>query len=185
MHLPSAADEMKTSYGNLAIPPRCSAMWHTWTFISQPLWKSRRIFFHRSQFYFYKNAMPLLLLLFPPSQQADIYLYPAEGEFSISIFPISPQYSWAAVSPLPELTHRQQLWAVVLFQAPQAGKLCQSESLCLLITAVRSKPKLAFQEVTFILFPTLFLCPWLPEMRVFSSSASSAWIQKQSEWSSY
>lgn len=112
--------------------------------------------------------MPLLLPLFPPPHQANINLYPAEDELSISIFPISPQqYSGAALGPLPELTHRQQLWAVVLFQAPQAGKLCQSESLCLLITAVRSKPKLAFHEVTFILFPTLFLCPWLPEMIFF------------------
>lgn len=102
-------------------------------------------------------------------QQANIYLYPAEDEFSISTFPISPRYSRAALGPLPELTHRQQLWwAVVLFQTPQAGKLCQSESLCLLITAVTSKPKLAIHEVTFILFPTLFLCPWLPELRFFS-----------------
>lgn len=91
-------------------------------------------------------------------------------------------------SPRPpsELTRRQRLWwAVVLFQAPQAGKLCQSESLCFLITAVRCKPKLAIRKVTFILFPALFLCPWLPELRFFFSSASSAWIQKWAEWSSY
>lgn len=126
-------------------------------------------FFHRTQIYFCKNAMPLLLPLLSPPQQANIYLYPAEDEFSISTFPISPRYSRAAPGPLPELAHRQQLWwAVVLFQTLQAGKLCQSESLCLLITAVTSKPKLAIHEVTFILFPTLFLCPWLPELRFFS-----------------
>lgn len=106
---------------------------------------------------------------FPPPQQAAIYLYFAENELSMSTFPISPRYSPLPPAPGSELTRRQRLWwAVVSFQAPQAGKLCQSESLHFLITAVRSKPKLAIRKVTFILFPALFLCPWLTERSFFS-----------------
>lgn len=140
-----------------------------------------------TQFYFYKAAIPLQLPLSPPAQQAAIYLCFAENE--LFHFHLPRVASILSAAPGSELTRRQRLWwAVVWFQAPQAGKLCQSESLYFLITAVRSKPKLAIRKLTFILFPALFLCPWLPELRCFFfffSSASSTWIQKQAEWSSY
>lgn len=91
-----------------------------------------------------------------------------EMSFPFLLFSYHPNTLRLPLAPsLSSLTGSRLWWVVVLFQAPQAGKLCQSESLCLLI-AVRSKPKLAIHEVTFILFPTLFLCPWLPELRYFS-----------------
>lgn len=182
---------MKTLYGDLAIPPRCSATWHAQISISQPLWKSR-------MFFLSQNKSPLVNFIFTRLQYRCHYcssLLPSMPPFISALlkinFPFRPSLYHLDTLGLPpappsELTHRQWLWwAVVLFQAPQAGKLCQSESLCFLITAVRCKPKLAIRKVTFILFPTLFLCPWLPELRFFFSSASSAWIQKQAEWSSY
>lgn len=174
IYLPSAANKTKTLYGDLAIPPRCNAMWHTKTFISPPLWKSRTVFLSQ-------NKPSLLNFIFTRMQCHCYYLSShllstptfictlLKMNFPFLLFPYRPNTLWLPLAPLPELTARQQLWwAVVLFQAPQAGKLCQSESLCFLITAVRSKPKLAIHEVTFILFPTLFLCPRLPELRFLS-----------------
>lgn len=123
-------------------------------------------FFHRTQIYFYENAMPLLLPLFPPPPFISTLLKMIFPFLLFSYHPNTLGLPWAPF--LSSLTGSRLWWAVVLLQAPQAGKLCQSESLCCLITAVRSKPKLAIHEVTFILFPTLFLCPWLPELRYFS-----------------
>lgn len=121
-----------------------------------------------TQFYFYKTAIPLLLRLSLPSSPAGCHLSLLCWKWTFHVH-LPCIASILPAAPGSELTRRQRLWwAVVSFQAPQAGKLCQSESLHFLITAVRSKPKLAIRKVTFILFPALFLCPWLTERRCFS-----------------
>lgn len=149
-------------------------------------------------FFLSRKKLSLLNLIFTRLQYRCYYLsflLPSRLPFISAVlkmnFPFPPSLYHLKTSGLSprspsKLTCRQQLWWVVaLFQAPQAVKLCQSESFCFLITAVRSKPKLAIHKVTFILFPALFLCPWLPELIFFFSSATSTWIQKWAERSSY
>lgn len=123
-----------------------------------------------TQFYFYEAAIPLPQPLFPPPWQATTYLRHTNNELSMSppnppnIFLVPPRQPLTTSPGLACMPCRWWWWAVAWFQAPRAGKRCQSESLCFLITVVRSKPKLAICKVTFILLPTLFLCPWLTEL---------------------
>lgn len=78
-------------------------MWHTNVHLPATV-KEQNVFSFTeqniiTQFYFYKTAILLLLPLFPPPQQATIYLHFAENELSISTFPVSPRYSPAAPGP--------------------------------------------------------------------------------------
>lgn len=149
----------------------CSAHEHQ---SCSPLWKSRTVFFHSTNHHysilFLRGCNTVASASFP-STLAGYHLSPPYQQWTFhvpskpSLYLLVPPRQPLTTSPgLSRMPCRWWWWAVAWFQAPRAGKLCQSESLCFLITVVRSKPKLAICKVTFILLPTLFLCPWLTEL---------------------